>query len=409
MNLYGKKIIKFFIVVLFFNLNITCFSQTLSELLNIDNYDEVISLFELPQEELREKVNHILQASIKLEKCKFSNTDSWYVDSVTPEESYLDVSGYSGSETEEMSEDINEDFDIEHIEKYNLNRQDEKIIIIGDLHGNFDALNSIIIDLIARGILTEDLKINDVYKIICLGDYIDRGRSSLEVLSLLMILRLLNPNRCTLLKGNHENIIIFREYSFGVELLKKLGTIHFENMFNDYFKLLPSAYFVKTSTGEFLQFSHAGWSNLENERNFLFSDKRFFRISDNKSIEFLWNDIRLPNKYVFYRGAGKIVNLVTVIEEMNRFNVTMKFGGHQHKLPKQNIDIQDYSNGCACIARDPFIFVLISGSIVSLNYNTSYLEYGREGVYGYYKSSDFLRFQPIFHNEIPSVLIEGSD
>jgi len=50
-----------------------------------------------------------------------------------------------------------------------------KIVVIGDLHGNFDALNRILVDLFKKQIIDKDLKLAPGYKLLCTGDYIDRG------------------------------------------------------------------------------------------------------------------------------------------------------------------------------------------------------------------------------------------
>ena len=391
-----KKIIKFFLIVLLFNLNITCFSMTLLELLNVDSYNQIIiDLFSYPLNELKDKelFGSILQQSIEFEEDKLNNPDSWYTNTYVSDDVVEEIE-YPGSETDEISEPLYyKVIDKSYIEKYDLNLPDEKIIIIGDLHGNFDALNNIIIDLISRDILTENLIISEDYKIICLGDFIDRGNKSLETMFVLMLLRLLNLDSFILLAGNHENPIIFNDYGFRDELISKF--VMFEpdliDRISNSFELLPNAYFVRKPSGKLIQFSHAGWSNLENERDFLSSDKRFFRISDYKSTELLWNDIELSGRNVLPsdRGAGKKIGILRVVEEMEKFNVVKKFGGHQHSLPKNGIEIADFSPGFIRLSQEPSVFVLISGSInygsKAINYYPSYLELVGEEVFGYFQ------------------------
>jgi len=71
---------------------------------------------------------------------------------------------------------------------------------IGDLHGDFEALESI-----ARQLDFFDLMKNhsDLF-LIFLGDYGDRGKKILETISSIIALKLAYPNNIILLRGNHE-------------------------------------------------------------------------------------------------------------------------------------------------------------------------------------------------------------
>lgn len=71
-----------------------------------------------------------------------------------------------------------------------------RLIAIGDIHGEVEKLNSLIDKL--------DLQKQD--KVIFLGDYIDRGMHSKEVIE--RILNLSEEIECVFLKGNHEDMLL---------------------------------------------------------------------------------------------------------------------------------------------------------------------------------------------------------
>ena len=55
------------------------------------------------------------------------------------------------------------------------------------------------------------------------GDFVDRGESSVEVLSSLLLLRHVDPRNVVLLRGNHEDELLSTAYGFRDELTEKYG------------------------------------------------------------------------------------------------------------------------------------------------------------------------------------------
>ncbi len=75
---------------------------------------------------------------------------------------------------------------------------------VGDIHGYFSLLKPL------YDKIQDDIRINNVddYKIIFIGDYIDRGPDSKSVLDFLMSL---DPEKHVFLMGNHEDLCLHQE------------------------------------------------------------------------------------------------------------------------------------------------------------------------------------------------------
>lgn len=71
-----------------------------------------------------------------------------------------------------------------------------RLIAVGDIHGEIEKLNSLLEKL--------NLKASDT--IVFLGDYIDRGHNSKEVID--RLLKLSKITNCVFLKGNHEDMLL---------------------------------------------------------------------------------------------------------------------------------------------------------------------------------------------------------
>lgn len=139
-----------------------------------------------------------------------------------------------------------------HVVNVNLN---EKIIVLGDIHGSLHTFVRILFRLHRYNILNlETFKINNGYRIIFLGDVVDRGNFSLEVV--FTILLLIHNNNHDLSnpiviynRGNHEELLINSKHGFLDELRIRCNDYDgkiLHNNINKLFKLLPSAIIIKT-------------------------------------------------------------------------------------------------------------------------------------------------------------------
>ena len=109
------------------------------------------------------------------------------------------------------------------------------IYIVGDIHGSLHDLLRILKTISLR-------ETNN--KVLFLGDYIDRGPFSTEVMSILTALAVELPDRCFLLRGNHETREVCERYGFRDELIDTYGNDELWTSFTRMFEYLPLAALV---------------------------------------------------------------------------------------------------------------------------------------------------------------------
>ncbi|GAB2218693.1 hypothetical protein Droror1_Dr00001920 [Drosera rotundifolia] len=104
------------------------------------------------------------------------------------------------------------------------------IRICGDIHGQYQDL----LRLFESGGFPPEANY------LFLGDYVDRGKQSLETICLLLAYKIRYPDKIYLLRGNHEDAKINRIYGFYDECKRRFN-VRLWKIFTDCFNCLPVA------------------------------------------------------------------------------------------------------------------------------------------------------------------------
>lgn len=150
------------------------------------------------------------------------------------------------------------------------------VIIIGDIHGQYPDL----LRLFETGGFPPDANY------LFLGDYVDRGKQSLETICLLLAYKIKYEENFFLLRGNHECSAINRIYGFYDEC-KKRYSLKLWKSFIDCFNNLP----IAASIDDKILLMHGG---LSPELNTLDQLKKIMRPTDVPEegllCDLLWSD-----------------------------------------------------------------------------------------------------------------------
>ena len=115
-------------------------------------------------------------------------------------------------------------------EEPNILRIDPPINIVGDIHGQFYDL----LTILSLGGSPEN------YQYLFMGDFVDRGLFSFECVCYLFSLKIKYPNRIFLLRGNHESRHLTKFFTFKDECMYKSNEAVYES-FMQAFDFLPVA------------------------------------------------------------------------------------------------------------------------------------------------------------------------
>ena len=106
----------------------------------------------------------------------------------------------------------------------------EEVYVIGDIHGNLSSLlklYEIIIDKTPN-------------KVLFLGDIVDRGPKQIECLIFILALKILDPLKFYILRGNHETLEMNQDYGFFYEFSQKFESIDKYKEILEVYNVLPT-------------------------------------------------------------------------------------------------------------------------------------------------------------------------
>ncbi|EAX96534.1 Ser/Thr protein phosphatase, putative [Trichomonas vaginalis G3] len=198
----------------------------------------------------------------------------------------------------------------------------QSCIIVGDLHGNIRDL----LRIFAKNGLPPKTKY------VFLGDYVDRGEFSIEIVSLLFSLKILHPNDIHLIRGNHEFLDINTIYGFKNQVLEEYSEALYE-VFNDCFGYLPLACILNDAF--FLV--HGGLSpKLTSVKQIEEVQRPIHKVSDLKPqhqfvVDMLWSDP--DDSDILYlknlRGFGFIFGAAAALNFLRANNLQKIIRSHQ--------------------------------------------------------------------------------
>nr|UXY86740.1 serine/threonine protein phosphatase type 1 alpha [Cryptomonas paramecium] len=189
--------------------------------------------------------------------------------------------------------------------------------ICGDIHGQYEDL----IKIFQFGGFPPESKY------LFLGDYVDRGKKSIETICLLLSFKIKFPNQFFILRGNHESSSINRIYGFYEECKKKYK-LKIWKMFCDVFNHLPIAAIVDSK----IFCVHGGISPSLTSFNQLKTILRPTEIPDRGLLcDLVWSD---PDETITEwkkneRGISLVFGKRSVDQFLKTFKVSLICRAHQ--------------------------------------------------------------------------------
>jgi protein phosphatase len=199
-------------------------------------------------------------------------------------------------------------------------------VVIGDLHGDLKSLTTIL----ERNSFMEKLEESKNTTVVFLGDYGDRGKSSVEVYYMVLKLKLSFPQKIILLRGNHEGPkdLMASPHDMPMQFKTRFG----EDWRAAYIKIreLHAYLYNAVLVRERYVMVHGGLPSQINS----IKDLARAHLTHPKTAfleDLLWSD---PSEYVKWiepspRGAGHLFGKKVTIQAIEKLKIRMLIRGHE--------------------------------------------------------------------------------
>jgi protein phosphatase len=246
-------------------------------------------------------------------------------------------------------------------------------VIVGDIHGN-------VADLVR---IFERLGYPPATKYVLLGDFIDRGPNSVEVIILLFALKVLFPMDLFLVRGNHECDSICSTFGFMDECIGKLGWPVYAE-FIDCFGYMPFGAVIDKS----VLCVHGGISpEVESLSDIAGLVRPMVSSASIVSNGIVWSDPRKDAQGFepSPRGTGSIFNAEVLDVFLKRNGLSLLVRGHEWCMDGFEWPL---GNGGKCVT------VFSASDYCGIGNVAAVMKIGNDG------GIEFVRFEPLREEEL---------
>lgn len=223
-------------------------------------------------------------------------------------------------------------------QKVIIREANAKVCIIGDIHSSIHSLCEILERINKQGYFIKGtFKLKSDRYIIFLGDIVDRGPFSIELLAIISILKLNNECSVFIINGNHEESGVYNDYGLGDEV-----KFEYENGVSfDFLKNLPSC-IILDYKGEKYHLCHGSFDvdllDIKYKTEFL----EFINNSLHLNIAYAnsgadnlqWSDMNGNNGKFrpSRRGVGYEIPKPSINEYLTTYGIKSILSGHQDNI-----------------------------------------------------------------------------